>query len=181
MMANMKYSLLICLFFLSTSHADIYRSVDKDGNVTYTDEPNSQAEKIELEELPTYEAPSIPAIPSIASPNEEQPDSSDTLAVPKYSVSVTSPEQNQSIWAGGGIIEVVASVSPALSEQRGDKLQFKLDGKNVGEPRSGTSYTLDNVERGSHILAVSVVNKQNKVLSTSKSVLFHLHRKSVAQ
>jgi len=60
-------------------------------------------------------------------------------------------------------------------------VQFKLDGKKVGEPQTGLSYTFQNIERGSHILTVSVVNKKGKVIKASKSVLFHMHRNSVAQ
>lgn len=181
MMGDMKYYLGVFLFSLSTVlAADIYRSVDRDGNVTYTDEPNNKAELIELEELPTYEAAPLPiAPPPIAEP-EQAEEATEDAKRPKYTIRIVSPEQNQSIWAGGGIITATASVKPALNEKRGDKIQFKLDGKVVSEPQTGLSYTFENVDRGSHILVASVVNKKGKVLKASKSVLFHIHRKSIA-
>jgi hypothetical protein len=159
--------------------ADIYRSIDRDGNVTFTDEPNNKAELIELEELPTYEAAPIPVLPAEAMPEPVEEDND--LKKPKYKISITSPEQNQSIWTGGGVLTASVSVQPELNVNRADKVQFKLDGKKVGEPQTGLSYTFQNIERGSHILTVSVVNKKGKVIKASKSVLFHMHRNSVAQ
>lgn len=94
---------------------------------------------------------------------------------------LTSPEQNQNIWAGGGILTATVHVQPELNSQRAENVQFRLDGKKVDEAQTGLSYTFDNLDRDSHILALSVVDKKVKVLITSKSVLFHVHRKSTAK
>ena len=172
--------LVLFLLPLAVQADDIYRSVDRDGNVTFTDEPDTKAELIELEELPTYEAAPLPILPieNTVQPEEEVVED---VKKPKYKISITSPEQNQSIWAGGGILTATVSVQPELNSQRADKLQFKLYGKKVGEAQTDLSYTFENLDRGSHILAVSVVDKKGKVLKTSKSVLFHVHRKSIAK
>jgi len=174
--------LLLVLFLLPlvTYADDIYRSVDRDGNVTFTDEPDTKAELIELEELPTYEAAPLPILP-IENTVQQEEEVVEDIKKPKYKISITSPEQNQSIWAGGGILTATVSVQPELNSQRADKVQFKLDGKKVGEPQTGLSYSFENLDRGSHILAVSVVDNKGKVLKTSKSVLFHVHRKSIAK
>ena len=174
--------LLLVLFLLPlvTYADDIYRSVDRDGNVTFTDEPDTKAELIELEELPTYEAAPLSILP-IENTVQQEEEVVEDIKKPKYKISITSPEQNQSIWAGGGILTATVSVQPELNSQRADKVQFKLDGKKVGEPQTGLSYSFENLDRGSHILAVSVVDNKGKVLKTSKSVLFHVHRKSIAK
>jgi len=173
----MRISLLLLLLLPFAIQADIYRSVAKDGTVTYTDEPDTKAELIELEELPTYEAAPIPALPIESAVEAEQEQDSKK---PKYKISITSPEQNQSIWKGGGVLSASVSVEPALNAKRKDKVQFKLDGKKVGDPQAELSYAFENIERGSHILTVSVVDKKGRILKTSKSVLFHMHRASVA-
>ena len=177
--SSMRIPLLLLLLLPFSLQADIYRSIDRDGNVTFTDEPNNKAELIELEELPTYEAAPIPVLPVEAMP--EPVEEENELKKPKYKISITSPEQNQSIWTGGGVLTASVSVQPELNVNRADKVQFKLDGKKVGEPQTGLSYTFENIERGSHILTVSVVDNKGKVIKTSKSVLFHMHRNSVAQ
>ena len=174
----MKLYLWLLIFVASAAYADIYRSVDNQGNVTFTDEPDTKAELIELEELPTYEALPIPVIAPLddASASDE---TDEMVKKPKYNVSIVSPEQNQSIWEGGGSFTASVSIQPELNEKRADLVQFKLDGKAVGKPQAGLSYTFSGIERGSHILAVSVVDKNGKVLKTSKSVLFHMHRNSI--
>ncbi|MFT7234878.1 MAG: hypothetical protein ACI9QV_000447 [Methylophagaceae bacterium] len=174
--SGMRISLLLLLILSFTLQADIYRLVDSNGNVTFTDEPNSKAELIELEELPTYEPIAIPisVVDSTTTPLEE----SDVLFVPNYRIMITSPEQNQSIWTGGGILIASVSLQPKLSTGRADLLQFTLDGKNIGDAQTGASYNFENIERGSHILAVSVVDKKGRILATSKSILFQMHRSS---
>lgn len=170
----MRMILLVLLFMSCGLQADIYRSVDKNGNVTFTDEPNAAAERIELEELTTYEPIPIADLPIENTADSDNDNDNDQES--NYSISITSPEQNESTW---GSITASVSVQPRLKANNQDKVQFKLDGKNVGEPQTGLSYTFDNVERGSHILVASVVDNNGKVLSTSKSVLFQMHRTSV--
>ena len=174
----MKYYLLSLILLSFALQAEIYRSVDKQGNVTFSDIPDTQAQRIELEALPTYKAPLIPA----TSENNVEPqvdDVDDVIEQPTYQITIVSPEQNQSIWEGGGIFTVSASIRPELNADRADQVQFKLDGAAVGEPQTSLSYTFEGVERGSHILTVSVVDKKGKILKTSKSVLVHIHRNSV--
>jgi len=171
----MKSYLLLLIFVVLGVQADIYRSVDNQGNVTFTDAPDTKAELIELEALPTYKALPVP----MAAPIPSSVGAEDATNKSKYTISILSPEQNQNIWEGGGIFTAAASVQPELNEARGDQVQFKLDGKPVGGPQSSLSYTFNGIERGSHILAVSVVDINGRVLKTSKSVLFHMHRNSI--
>ena len=46
--------------------ADVYRSVDEDGNVIFIDQPTPGAEMIETRDIPTIEAPP-PELPDEAS------------------------------------------------------------------------------------------------------------------
>ena len=72
--SSMRIPLLLLLLLPFSLQADIYRSIDRDGNVTFTDEPNNKAELIELEELPTYEAAPIPVLPVEAMPEPVEED-----------------------------------------------------------------------------------------------------------
>lgn len=176
--SGMRISLILLLLISFCLQADIYRLVDSDGNVTFTDEPNNKAELIELEEMPTYEPIAIPvsAVENTLAPLEEE---SDALLIPNYMVMITSPEQNQSIWTGGGVLTASVSLQPELSTGRADLLQFKMDGRNVGDAQTSLSYNFENIERGSHILTVSVVDKKGRTLATSKSILFQMHHYSI--
>jgi len=146
--------------------------------VTFSDTPNTQAERIELEALPTYKAPPTPVMPDTTSSQVDE--AADNIQKPKYQISIVSPEQNQSIWEGGGIFTAQASIQPELNVDKTDLVQFKLDGKPVGEPQTTLSYTFENIEHDSHILTVSIIDNTGKTIKTSKSILFHMHRNSVA-
>jgi len=174
----MKYIALVLLLAVMTAHAEFYRSIDEHGNVVYSDQPSDDAEKIELKGLSTY----TPAPIEQAEPIDEPELTDETeLVIPEYQVAITSPKQNEAFWSNGGTVAVTVNVQPELSAERHDQLVFTLDGKPVGKAQSGLTITLEGVERGSHILVATVVDQNGKTLQRSKSTLFHLHKRSVAQ
>jgi hypothetical protein len=96
--------------------------------------------------------------------------------VPNYTVSIVSPSQNEAIRANAGNITISSTITPALDTERADKLVFSLDDQLKSAAQDANSYTFTNVDRGSHIAVVSVVDKTGKVIKASKSILFHLQR-----
>ena len=176
--APMKYGLLLILLVASVTQAQVYRTVDKDGNIIYTDVPSDNAEEVVIDIAPSYTPIASP--PLVVEEPLPEISESESIDAPHYKLSITSPTQNQS-FQNPETITVTVGVKPELSELRSDKLLFKLDGKSIGKPQISSSITLADLERGSHILVVSAVDKSGKVLKSSKSVLFHVHRRSVAQ
>ncbi|MDF1587873.1 MAG: DUF4124 domain-containing protein [Gammaproteobacteria bacterium] len=174
----MKYIPLVLLFVAMTVHAAFYRSIDEYGNVVYSDQPSANSEQIELKELSTYTPTPIVEVEAVTDANDAE---STDIDVPDYQISISTPKQNEAFWSNGGTVDVTATVQPELSAERNDQLLFLLDGKPVGQAQSDLTIRLDNVERGSHILVVTVVDSQGKILQRSKSVLFHLHKRSIAQ
>jgi hypothetical protein len=167
----MKYYTLLLLLISLVGQAEVYRSVDGQGNVIFSDTSTDNAEKIELQESYTYTPPVIvdladdePSLPPIE------------IAVPDYSLVITSPSQNETIRENAGDITINSSITPSVNTDRGDKLIFTLDGQLKSVAQDATSYTFTNVDRGSHIAVVSVVDKTGKVIKSSKSILFHLLR-----
>lgn len=59
---NLFRLILLCntIALTSVAHAEIYKRVDKDGNVTYSSSPLKGAKKLELEPLPTMKAQAMP-------------------------------------------------------------------------------------------------------------------------
>jgi len=53
--------LLICitLTLLTTVSAGVYRSLDEDGNVVFTDKPSPDAEKIRIDKVQTVSPPAV--------------------------------------------------------------------------------------------------------------------------
>lgn len=165
-MRLLNYILLLCVF--APASADIYRSVDENGNVVFSDTPSEGAEKIEVQEAQTVDSPDTR--PFVYEPPESEP-------APRYrSVAISSPQDDESIRANSGNITIRMSVSPSL--KRGDKLVLLMDGKEVSAG-SSTSVSLENVDRGSHSLQARVVGADGQTWVSSESVTFHLQRHSV--
>jgi hypothetical protein len=172
----MKFALYLLLFLTFTVHAAVYRSVDEFGNVVYSDTPVEGSEEIRLNVAPGYETPVVPDLAPQVITEQEQ---TEELEEPNYQVTVVSPEHDQSIRDNAGTVTIEVQVQPELNQERGDLIQFQLDGQNVGQAQPSTSFTLTNIDRGSHIVVASVIDKTGKVLKRSRSVLFHLHRRSL--
>lgn len=169
MLKNMRY-LLFCLLLpvLAPAHADIYRSVDKDGNVVFSDQPSEGAKKIEVQDAQTIKLPP-------AGKFKYQPPA--TPPAPRYTgVAVVQPADDQPVRQNDGNITVQVSVTPALKS--GDVVSLLMDGKEVASGPA-TSFTLKNVDRGSHTLQARVQGSDGKVWSSSTSVTFHLLRHSI--
>lgn len=173
----MKYCTLLLLLILpimQVVQADVYRSVDEHGTVIFSDAQTDNAEKIELQESYIYTPPVITDLTeheSVGSPVE--------IEQPSYTLTIVAPTQNEALRENAGNVMISITITPALNVERGDKLIFSLDGQITSEPQDVTSYMFTNVDRGSHIALVSVVDKTNQVLKTSKSILFHVQRISV--
>lgn len=166
-MRSLIYMVLVAL--ASAASADVYRSVDEDGNIIYSDTPSEGAEKIELREAQTVE--SQPGTESF----EYEPPKSDPP--PRYKeIAITSPQDDEAVRANSGDITIQISINPSL--RVGDKLVLFMDGKEVASGRA-TSISLENVNRGTHTLSARVVGRDGKTLVSSESVKFHLLRHSV--
>jgi hypothetical protein len=163
------YFLLCCVSMIA--QADVYRWVDTNGNVIFSDQPHPDAEKIEIETLPSYTPVAIPE-----SATEEH---GETEAVPKYKVTILTPENDETIRNNAGLVNINAKVTPPLAQDRNDQLVIKLDGQILGEPSSSPNFTLSEVERGTHTTQVVVVDKDKKEIKSSKTITFHLQRVAV--
>jgi len=185
--ASMKYGLLLIILCGSIAQAQVYRTVDQNGNIIYSDVESDNAEEVIIDVTPSYTTPTLVAPfsngaedPTYEGDPAEENLEDKVIAIPKYQVTITNPAQNES-FQNPESITVTANISPVLNVMRADKLVFKLDGKIMGAAQASTSITLTELERGSHILLVSIVDKTGKVIKKSKSVLFHVHRRSISQ
>jgi hypothetical protein len=187
MLLNMKYAWLIVLFFVTSVQAGIYRSVDAEGNVVFTDEPSPGAEKIEI-------SPStvISSDQGITSGDEEtdeilklSPESdpetieAEADVIPNYQIRIIAPADDESIWVNNGNVTVSMIVEPQLDPERGDLIVLNLDGADVGQAQPTTTFQLNNLSRGTHTVSATVVDSNGAALISSETITFHLHRASV--
>lgn len=154
----------------------IYRSVDDQGNVTFSDQPNGVSEAVELPPVMTYPAPSFPA----SSPPVS--DKSDKKPAPGYeNFAVVSPGQDQAFWDGAGNVQVKLSLSPGLRTDAGHRVVFYLDGQSGGEPDTTLEKIFRTVDRGQHTVSAAIVDAGGAVIIETEKVTFQLHRAAVPQ
>ncbi|MBK3805701.1 DUF4124 domain-containing protein [Stutzerimonas stutzeri] len=151
----------------------IYSYTDAEGNRVFTDRPSGQA----VEEVQLMPSNSMASQPTPA-PRAVQPPKQQAAAI-RYQLQILSPAADEAIRNNAGTVSVTVEAEPAL--QPGHFYQLLLDGEPFGAPGEQTSFQLSNVDRGTHQLAVAVVDAQERVLQQSESRSFHLIRTSLAQ
>jgi len=162
------YYLAVLLIAPSLVAADVYRWIDEDGNIIYSDKPHPNAEKIKNLDVQTYEAPQLPPI-------EERPQTI-PQATGYERVEITQPANDASIRDNSGNVGVSVELSPGLDVGQGHRLQLFVDGTAFGQAGEQTSFQLSNVDRGTHTLRAAVIGGDGKELATSGATTFHLHR-----
>ena len=148
--------------------AEVYKIVDADGNITYTDQPGaSAAERLNLPQINQTTAPAKRA--------EDKPAAETEANFAGYSSArISSPEDQAVILHNQVNIIVQLVLEPQL--QPGHLVQFSVNGVAQGLPVSATAYQLDNIERGSHRIGVAVVNGRNRTLIVAKPVIVNVKR-----
>lgn len=147
--------------------ADIWKGVDKDGNVLYSDEPIPGGTRIHREPVQTI-APPRPRAP--ATPPRQAP------GVSYEVVEVLLPDQDATVRDNQGRVEVNVALTPNLRVELGHRVLVLLDGSPRGEPATTTRLEISDVERGTHTLEVRVLAADGSLLARSDPVTFHMHR-----
>lgn len=164
--------LLLLVFVLPAVAADkVYKRVNPDGTVEYSDQPFDGSEELQLEEAPAIKFEKSPSIGFKPSTRQDQ-DNGDL-----YSVNITSPGNDETIRDNTGNVTLQGQVEPGL--RGGHRLRWVMDGEPLSA--SGQSVSLTNVDRGTHTVRLEVVNQHDEVIASSDSITFHLLRYSVKQ
>ena len=150
--------------------AQVYKHVDEEGNVTFSDQPAPDAERIEINQTNTTAPP-----PANLYPSPPPPEPTDTA--PAYELAITSPANETIIPRGPGNFSVTASVSPSL--EGGHLLQLMMDGEPREGPQRNTSWNLTNVFRGEHTIQVAVFDSDGKQLNISEGIKVFVFRPSI--
>lgn len=152
------------------SQTKVYRAVDKDGNVTYSDKATPGSTVVEV--APVQTVSSQPSTSKALGGNAQ----SGVPAVPAVynEFSLVSPEHDKSIRSNSGAVTIGVRIDPELRD--GDRIRVLIDAKPFGEPSRLTVHTLTNIDRGTHRIEAQVIDGDGKVLASAGPVTFHLLR-----
>lgn len=150
----------------------VYKWVDEDGVVHYSDQPHQNAQKVELKAPQTYSAPKTSAPAQL--PRTTAPKSS----APVYQSCSVSEPTNDQVYTNTDTVSAGVTIQPAV--RPGDTAVVTLDGQTVpGVPASGGQFTISPVDRGTHQIQMVVKDPTGTTVCSSPSVTFHVTQPSL--
>ncbi|MGH8378831.1 MAG: DUF4124 domain-containing protein [Gammaproteobacteria bacterium] len=146
----------------------VYKWVDDQGNVHYSDHPHPGAEKVRLPKTQTYAPPSTSGMPAPPPLPPAAPAASYTQ------FTIASPGSQASLWYTD---EVTVSVNVSPELKSGDTITYHLDSQSLG-PTQATSVTFKNIPRGEHT-ASATLNAANGASMSAGPVTFYVKQKTI--
>ena len=148
----------------------VYKWVDDNGVVHYSDQPNAKAQKLTIADAQTYgardAAVAAPPVPATAPTR---------AAVPAVCV-VDSP-------AAGQVFQDTFSITGhvTLAQTGADsRVMLRMDGKDISALLGPNgSFALSQMDRGDHTLTLQVTDAQGDVTCQANAVTFTIRQRSV--
>lgn len=183
--------ILLCVPLLAS--ADVYMKKDADGSISYSDQPQPDADKVILQPVNTLGTEADkPAVPEPQNPEQINPEApqpekeADKYAVqeerkPYKSVAISSP-QDQETLQNPVTIEVKGSSEPQLQKKFNDKYALYINGTQFGEASETASFSIprEAVPRGTYTLQIAILDDKNQALITSSMITVYVKYRTIA-
>jgi hypothetical protein len=148
----------------------LYRWVDSDGVVHYSDTPHPGAQQIQISGAQTYHGTTPPpaATPAAAAQSKTaQPYQSCAIAQPAPDTALFAPES----------VDISVRLDPPL--RPGDQLAVRVDGQTLQPLGSGLNFQLAQPDRGEHTVSAEVRDPDGTVVCSATAVSFSVQRPSM--
>lgn len=168
--------LLACGFSSFAEEKVLYKKVDKNGRVTFTDKPVPGSTKVVVNTNKNLMAiPRVKSNPKVADKDEKN-----EKEKAYQLIAIEQPSNDEAIRANDGNLYVIVALTPHLA--RNHSMRLLMDGSQVGQDQKVPYFSLTNIERGTHELTAQVIDDETgTVLQSSKSISFHILKSSRLQ
>ncbi|MDG1199877.1 MAG: DUF4124 domain-containing protein [Porticoccaceae bacterium] len=181
----MRILYFIALMFSLPVFAEVYKVVDNNGNITYTDQPQPDAKLVPLalppvnkmpRKMPRVQPEPIGKPEPAANPDAEgTQEAQQTPAFAGYTQAyILSPAHDQIIPNQQRNVIIQLGLQPQL--QPGHRVQFLSNGQPLGAPIGATAYQLEDLERGSYQIGAQIRSAEGKILLSLKPISIHVQR-----
>jgi hypothetical protein len=153
--------------------AVVYKWVDADGVVHYSDQPVPGAEKIVTAGRSSLNGSSAAASPVNSNPNQARTGAA-AQARPA-AITLVSPQPEQNFFNNEPIN--VALSQPELKAE--ESVTWHLNGKELDQPPTATQFVLPNPGRGTFAIAATITNQTTGEVESTPSVTFYVHEPSL--
>ncbi|MGH8428036.1 MAG: DUF4124 domain-containing protein [Gammaproteobacteria bacterium] len=170
----MRWLSLLAVLVSALALADtaVYRWVDANGVVHYSDQPHPGAVKVDLgaPQVIDFKAPApltmTPPPITVVRP---------ALAPQQYVLRILAPADGTTLRPINNQVGVRVAVAPPLGGN--SELQYLLDGQAVSAPTTATTLLLQQVYRGTHTLTVTALGPDGEAAGSVSST-FYVHQHS---
>jgi hypothetical protein len=164
--------LLILLGLSATAwSATVYRWVDDNGVVHFSDQPNPRAQKLEISGAQTYGSQAAAPKPG---PAAGPPTSGAASGIPPVCV-IDTPQ------AGAVFLDTFSVTGHVTLANVGEGSQsmLRLDGVDISPMLDGGGgFALNQIDRGEHTLTLQVTNSHGDVVCQANSVAFAIRQRA---
>ncbi len=152
---------------------EIYRWVDKDGIVHYSDQPGAaDAQLITVIEPNAYDESDGTDDNSLA-PSGDEPE--DVPAASAYeSLTIVQPTPDQVFFGSDATVTATAELGGTLRSDH--SVVFFVNGNR--RPANGLTLELPGLQRGSHFLRATVLDRNGEPVISSQQITFHVRQAS---
>jgi Domain of unknown function (DUF4124) len=155
---------------------EIYRWVDKNGVVHYSDQPDSpNAELINVIEPNAYEAQEQAQAGDSGAGDSGEPEEDEPAVSPYGSLSIVSPTPDQVFFGADAVVNVAADLQGTLRPDH--SVVFFLNGNRKQADGLNTDYS--DLARGTYFLRVSIMDGAGRPVITSQQTNFHVRQPSM--
>jgi hypothetical protein len=150
----------------------LYRWVDSDGVVHYSDTPHPGAEQIQISGAQTYHGTTpppaaTPAASAAAQSKTAQAYQSCAIAQPAPDTALFAPES----------VDISVRLDPPL--RPGDQLTVRVDGQTLQPLGDSLNFQLAQPDRGEHTVSAEVRGSDGTVVCSATAVSFSVQRPSM--
>ncbi len=183
---NARYPILllssIALFTAGiAAGTQLYKSVDADGNIVYSDTPTPGAEQLTPPPISTVDSlPKPEPAENEAKTDEEAAEEAAKKPPTRYTkFAIVSPRNDDTIWDNTGAVPVSLLLEPPLDTENGHSIWVYVDGKAVVRKSQSLVQPLFGIDWGVYMIRAEVRDENRKTLRRSKNVTVHVKRASV--
>jgi hypothetical protein len=172
-MRGTLFTLILVACSVASAATTVYKWVDENGVIHYSDQPHDNAAKLEVREPTTYSPKTGPAaavrsVEQAAAEGTQGPYQSCSLAQP-------TPEQ---VFLSAYSVTVMVNTSPAL--RPGDRVVVTLDGRPLTNlAGASTSITINPIDRGTHSVEATIQDPSGQPVCTTASSTFYVRQPSL--
>jgi len=170
----LKTILLAVTLITLNAHAQMYKGVDAEGNVVYSDKPFTDAKQFTPPAITVVEPIEVPV--KKEAPVNEEDAATETIY---KSFSISAPKDDETI-RNVPNLSVSLKLNPKLNTKEGHTIWLFMDGKPLIKNSKSLLLQVGRADRGAHTLQAHVRNKKGQVIKQTSSITIHI-KNSVVQ